>query len=330
MKPYAYARAGSLDEALAVLATPDVMLLAGGTELLNWMRLGLAGPQRVLDIAGLDELQRIDRLPGGGLRIGALVKLSAIAADPAVVRDAPALAQAIETAASPQLRNLATLGGNLLQRTRCPYFRAEQPTPCNKREPGSGCPAREGHSRHAAIFGWSDACVAVHPADPPVALAALDAEVSLRSARGERRVPVAEFHRLPGDDPAHECVLEADEIITSIVIPAALPASAYVKVRERESYEYALVSAAAALVLDGGRIRRARIALGSVALKPWLLEQAGQTLVGATVERASMRAAIDAAMSGARPLPGNAYKIPLARNAALRALELAAEQGGRR
>ena len=327
MTPYGYARAATLNEAVTTLAGPGATLLAGGTELLNWMRLGLAEPARVLDIAALADLQHIEPRADGGLRIGALAKLSAVAAHPRVLRDAPALAQAITLAASPQLRNLATIGGNLLQRTRCPYFRAEQRTPCNKREAGSGCPAKAGQHRHGAIFGWTDACVAVHPADPPVALAALDAELLLVGARGERRVPVAEFHRVPAIDVQRETVIEPGEIIIAIEIPAAAPLSAYVKVRERESYEYALVSAAAVLELDGSRIRRARIALGSVALKPWRLGRAEHALAGIELCSPAVAAALDAAMADAQPLPHNAYKVRMARNAALRAIELAAQRG---
>jgi xanthine dehydrogenase YagS FAD-binding subunit len=320
MNPFAYARPDRVDRAVAVGADPGTMFLAGGTELLNWMRLGIVAPERVVDISRITELERVEPLAGGGLRIGALVKLNDAAQHPAVMRDYPVLSQSILKAASAQLRNLATLGGNLLQRTRCPYFRAEETLPCNKRVPGSGCAAREGLNDKHAIFGWTDACVAVQPSDPAVALAALDAIVVTQARDGGRRIPAREFHTLPADGPERDNVLRHGELITAIEVSGPAPRSAYLKVRERESYEYATVSAAAAVEIENGVIRQARIALGSVAHRPWRLDEAERRLVGLHVGSPEIRTAVDAAFSDARPLSRNAYKIPLARNTVLQVL----------
>jgi xanthine dehydrogenase YagS FAD-binding subunit len=323
MHPFSYVRPERADQAVAVGVDPAAMFIAGGTELLNWMRLGIVAPDRVVDISRINELGEIEPLADGGLRIGALVKLNDAAQHPAVARDYPVLSQAILKAASAQLRNLATVGGNLLQRTRCPYFRAEETLPCNKRVPGSGCSALHGLNDKHAIFGWTEACVAVQPSDPAVALAALDAVVVTRAGDGGRRIPAREFHTLPADGPDHDNLLRHGELIVAIEVLGPAPRSAYLKIRERESYEYATVSAAAALDLDGGVIRRARIALGSVAHRPWRLDRAEQQLAGLRLGSAETHAVIDAAFADARPLSHNAYKIPLARNAVLRVLETA-------
>lgn len=323
MHPFAYARPDRADQAVAVGADPGSMFLAGGTELLNWMRLGIVAPERVVDISRITELERIEPLAGGALRIGALVRLNDAAQHPAVVRDYPVLSQSILKAASAQLRNLATLGGNLLQRTRCPYFRAEETLPCNKRVPGSGCAAREGLNDKHAIFGWTDACVAVQPSGPAVALAALDAIVVTQARDGGRRIPAREFHTLPADGPERDNVLRHGELITAIELSAPAPRSAYLKVRERESYEYATVSAAATVEIEKGVIRQARIALGSVAHRPWRLDEAERRLAGLPVGSAEIQRAIDAAFVEARPLSRNGYKISLARHAALRVLNTA-------
>ena len=324
MHPFAYARPDRADQAFAIGADPGSMFLAGGTELLNWMRLGIVAPERVIDISRLTELERIESLASGALRIGALVKLNDAAQHPAVVRDYPVLSQSILKAASAQLRNLATIGGNPLQRTRCPYFRAEETLPCNKRVPGSGCAARHGLNDKHAIFGWTDDCVAVQPSDPAVALAALDAVIVTQARNGGRRLPAREFHTLPADGPERDNVLRHGELITAIELPAPAPRSAYLKLRERESYEYATVSAAAAINVEKGVIQQVRIALGSVAHRPWRLDEAERRLVGVRIGSAEMRAAIDAAFAEARPLAHNAHKIPLARNAAVRVLHMAA------
>jgi xanthine dehydrogenase YagS FAD-binding subunit len=325
MHPFAYARATTLDDALAITREPPTAVLAGGTELLNWLRLGVAVPDRVLDITRVAGLDRIEPLPGGGLRIGALVCLNDVAADKRVERDWPALREAIHKAASAQLRNLATIGGNMLQKTRCAYFRSEDPVPCNRRAPGSGCAALHGHDDRHALFGWTDDCIATQPSDPAVALAALDAQVVTRSASGGRRIAVTDLHLLPADGVDRDTVLEPGELIVAIELAQPAPHSAYVKVRERESYEYALVSAAATVQWgDGRRIESARIALGSVALRPWRLTEAEHRIAGLAPDDPAVTAAIDAALAQARPVPGSAYKLAIARGAARRALMTAA------
>jgi xanthine dehydrogenase YagS FAD-binding subunit len=325
MHPFAYARASTLDDALAAAREPGTVVLAGGTELLNWLRLGIAAPDRVVDISRVAGLDRIERLPGGGLRIGALVRLNQVAADEDVERDWPVLREAIHKSASTQLRNLATISANLLQKTRCPYFRSEDSAPCNRRAPGSGCAARHGHDERHALFGWTDDCIATQPSDPAVALAALDAHVVTRSANGGRRIGVTDFHLLPSDGVDRDTVLEPGELIEAIELGPAAPHSAYVKVRERESYEYALVSSAATVELsDGGLIDSARVALGSVALRPWRLTEAEHRIAGVAPDDPAVICALDLALAQARPVPGSAYKIAIARGAARRALLAAA------
>jgi xanthine dehydrogenase YagS FAD-binding subunit len=327
MRDFAYARADSTAAAVEALAAEHAAPIAGGTELLNWFRLGIAAPDRVVDIGGLDELRGISA-DGGELRIGALTTLNEVGEHPLVVDRAGALASACLQAASAQLRNRATLGGNVLQRTRCPYFRAEEPVPwpCNRRDPGSGCAAVEGvHQRHA-IFGWTDDCVAVQPSDPAVALAALDAEADVEGPRGARTIPMTAFHLTPREaaadgDPLRENRLGTDELITGYRIPIGpRDGQAYVKVRERASYEYAIVSAAATVTVRDGRIVGARVALGSVAQRPWRLPAAEAALVGAPLTRAALEPAVARAMADAEPLPQNGFKVTMARNAAVRAL----------
>jgi xanthine dehydrogenase YagS FAD-binding subunit len=325
MMPFAYARAARLPEALAAGAEPNTAFLAGGTELLNWMRLAIASPARVLDISRIPGLDKIEGVGSGGLRIGALARLADLGRNGIVARNYPVLAQAIQSAASAQLRNLATIGGNLLQRTRCPYFRAEEILPCNKRKPGTGCAARHGINDKHAIFGWSDSCVATQPSDPAVALAALDATVVTEAHEGGRRIPARDFHTLPGDTPERDNVLRAGEIIVAIELGAPARRSAYLKLRERESYEFATVSAAVTLETDGAIIRQARLALGSVAHRPWRLDGAEQALVGKELGSEDVRTAIGAAFAEARPLAHNMHKAAMAQHALLRALEHAAE-----
>lgn len=326
MKDFAYARAQNSASAVAALGE-QVSLLAGGTELLNWLRLGIAAPDRVVDIGGLDELRGVEQ-NGSELRIGALTTLNEIGEHPLVVDRAGALASACLQAASAQVRNRATIGGNVLQRTRCAYFRAEEPMPwpCNKRAPGSGCAAVAGrHERHA-IFGWTDDCVAVQPSDPAVALAALDALVDVVGPAGPRAIPMAEFYLTPleAGDPTTETQLGPDELIVGYRIPIERPdAQAYVKVRERASYEYAIVSAAATITLADNEIASARVALGSVAMRPWRLPAAEAGLIGARFDRATIRPIIESAMSEALPLPHNGFKVVMAGNAAVRALLVA-------
>jgi xanthine dehydrogenase YagS FAD-binding subunit len=251
--------------------------------------------------------------------------MSEVAAHPDVRRELPVVAEALELSASPQLRNMASMGGNLMQRTRCPYFRAEVSLPCNKRAPGSGCAARHGENRGLAIFGWSEACVATHPSDLAVALSALDASIVVRGPGGERAVPATRFHRLPGDDPARDTALEAGEIIVAIDVPLSAEArsSRYLKLRERASYEFALVSAAAAVTVADGHIRRARLALGGIAHRPWRLHATERALAGAPLDERRVRAALAEDLDAARPLEQNGFKVELARRAAARAVMLA-------
>lgn len=324
MRDFSYAQASSRADAVALAQSLDTMILAGGTELLNWMRIGIAEPTRVVDITRVLGMEGVEVLPNGGVLIGALTKLNDAAEHPLIRDPYPVLSEAILQSASAQIRNLATIGGNPLQRVRCPYFRADEPTPCNKRVAGSGCAALDGFNEKHAIFGWTTDCVAVHPADPPVALAALDAVYVTEDKSGGRRIPARSFNVLPGEDPTAHSVLRHGELITGIEVGAPAPKSTYLKVRERESYEFATVSAAVALDLDGDVIRRARIALGSVAMRPWRLDETEKRLVGQRLGSAAVNAAVDAGFAEARPLSSNAYKIKLARNAALRAIELAA------
>jgi xanthine dehydrogenase YagS FAD-binding subunit len=325
MEPFEYQRAATEKEALALAAPGGARFLAGGTELLNWMRIGIVRPATLIDITRLDGLSAITELPNGGLSIGALNKLNDVAQHPLVVRHYPVLSQAILKAASAQIRNLATIGGNPLQRVRCPYFRADEPTPCNKRNPGSGCAALHGFNEKHAIFGWTEDCVAVQPSDPAVSLAALDAMYVVHGPSGGRRISARDFHVLPGEDPAAHHRLRPDELIVAVEIPRPWPRSAYLKIRERESYEYATVSAAVALDLDGRVIRHARIALGSVAMRPWRLDETERRLAGVRIGSPEMDAAIGAGFTDARALSRNAYKIPLARNAVARTINQAAE-----
>jgi xanthine dehydrogenase YagS FAD-binding subunit len=315
MRPFAYQRPGDVAEAVAMLAeAPQGTFLAGGTNLVDLMRLGVATPDVLVDVRRLTS-DRIQELPDGGLRIGAAVPNSDLAADRRVRRRYPMLAQALLDGASGQLRNLATTGGNLLQRTRCVYFQ-NLTTPCNKRQPGSGCSALEGYNRELAILGWSEACVATHPSDMAVAMAALDAVVRTRGPGGERAIPLTELHRLPGDTPERDTVLEHGELITAVDLPplAWAARSRYRKVRDRASYAFALVSVAAALDVADGVVRDVRLALGGVAHKPWRATRAEQALRGAPATAERFRAAAEGELAAARPLAGNAFKVPLARN----------------
>jgi len=325
MQTFAYARAATLPDAIGAAAQSDGMLIAGGTELLNWMKEGIVAPQRLIDINSISGLDRIE-INDSGLRIGALARMSDVARHEAVVRDYPAVSQALFKSASPQLRNMASMGGNLMQRTRCPYFRADIELPCNKRRPGSGCSALVGEDRGMALFGWSESCVATHPSDVAVAFAALDAVIHVEGPGGVRTVPIGNFHRLPGDSPERETILEGGEVITAIDVPASAVAqrSHYLKVRERASYEFALVSAAVGLDLDGANVREARIALGGMAPKPWRLAGAEQALQGiALADISALRQAVDGGFDEARPRRHNGFKIELAKRAVVRALQSA-------
>jgi xanthine dehydrogenase YagS FAD-binding subunit len=325
MQIFDYARAATLSDAISAAAQPGTMVVAGGTELLNWMKDGIVAPRRLVD---LNDLPGLDQIDAGdhGLRIGALARMGDVAAHPAVRRDYPALSQALLTSASAQIRNMASIGGNLLQRTRCPYFRAETDVACNKRRQGSGCAALAGEDRFAAIFGWSERCIATHPSDLAVALVALDAVVHVAGPSGARQIPIADLYRLPGDTPERETVLEAGELITAVEVPASTLArrSHYLKLRERASYEFALASAAVALDLDGTHIRAARIALGGMAPKPWRLGDAEVAMRGLSLEdEPALRTVLDAGFADARPRRHNGFKIELAKRAVIRALRSA-------
>ncbi|QPP05510.1 xanthine dehydrogenase family protein subunit M [Streptomyces bathyalis] len=316
MIPFDYAAASDTGRAVAtVTARPGAAFLAGGTNLVDHMKLGVATPDMLVDVTRLP-LDRIEELPDGGLRIGATVRNSDLAAHPLVRGSYPVLSQALLAGASGQLRNAATTAGNLLQRTRCGYFQ-DVTTPCNKREPGTGCAAVGGWNRHHAVLGASEHCLAVHPSDLAVAMSALDAVVSVLGEDGERRIPLREFHRLPGDRPERDTVLAHGELVTSVELPP-LPAGArsgYRKVRERASFAFALVSAGAVVVADAERVHEARIAFGGLAHKPWRATHAEEALRGAAPTEENFMRAADAELRHASPLRGNAFKIPMTRNA---------------
>ena len=319
MREFSYTRVNDVDAAVRAGAEPGAKYLGGGTNLIDLMKGGIERPQKLVDISRLP-LAGIEQIPGGGLRIGAAAPNSDIAAHPLVKERYPLLSQALLAGASPQLRNMATAGGNLLQRTRCHYFYDTAFTACNKRSPGSGCAALEGHNRMHAILGASGQCIAVHPSDMAVALAALEATVRVRGAKGERAIPLADFHRLPGDTPQHETNLEAGELITAIELPPSpFTHNHYLKVRDRASYAFALVSVAAALQMEQGVVRSARIALGGVAHKPWRAAEAERMLAGQPLDEGALRRAADAALARARPYKENAFKVELAKRAIVRA-----------
>ncbi len=321
MNPFRYERASDAASAVALLAqAPNGAFLAGGTNLVDHMKLGVAQPDLLVDVTRLP-YDRIELLPDGGVRIGAAVRNSELAADRTIRARYPMLAQALLSGASGQLRNLATTGGNLLQRTRCVYFQ-DVSKPCNKREPGSGCPAREGYHRNLAILGASEACIATHPSDMAVAMIALDAIVHVLGPNGERTIPLVRFHRLPGDEPQRDTVLEHGELITAVDLPplAFAARSHYRKVRDRASYAFALVSVAAAIDVADDLVRDARIAFGGVAHVPWRATKAEAALRGAPATEETFRRAAGAELVDARPLRDNAFKVPLARNVLVRTL----------
>ncbi|GII82555.1 FAD-binding molybdopterin dehydrogenase [Sphaerisporangium siamense] len=324
MRPFAYARPADARSAVAALGDGAVYL-GGGTNLVDLMRLGVVTPGTLVDVSRL-AADVIEETPGGGLLVGAGVRNGDLAAHPLVRRRYPMLAQALLSGASGQLRNMATVGGNLLQRTRCAYFQ-DVTKPCNKREPGSGCPARTGDHRNLAILGHSESCVATHPSDMAVALVALGALVRVEGPGGARAVPMPGLHRLPGDDPSRDTVLEPGDLITAVELPA-LPLAArsrYRKARDRASFSFAVLSVAAALEVDGGVVRDCRIALGAVAHAPWRAEAAEAALRGAPATEAAFARAADAELAAARPLPRNGFKVPLARNLLVRVLADLAE-----
>ncbi|GAA2895214.1 xanthine dehydrogenase family protein subunit M [Streptomyces mexicanus] len=321
MKSFGYVRAGTVEEAAeAFAAHPGARYLAGGTNLVDLMKLGVERPAVLVDVGRLP-LDAVEELPDGSLRVGATVRNSDLAAHPLVRDRYPALSQALLAGASGQLRNAATTAGNLLQRTRCPYFQ-DLSKPCNKREPGSGCGALTGVHRDHAVLGWSEQCIATHPSDMAVALAALDARVELHGEQGSRSLPVAEFHRLPGEHPEHDTEIRPGELITSVVLPAAtagLP-SAYRKARDRASYAFALASVAAVLRVAEGRVAQVGIAFGALAHRPWRATRAEEALRDGPATPEAFREAVELELAAARPLRDNAYKVPLARNIAVDAL----------
>lgn len=313
MQPFAFNRATSADQAVKLGSAPNVRFIAGGTTLTDLMKLGVEHPAQVIDINRLP-LAEVQPTPSGGLLIGALVRNSDLAWHLSVKQGYPVLSEALLSGASGQLRNMATTGGNLLQRTRCMYFR-DNLSPCNKREPGSGCSAIGGANRTLAIFGTSEHCIATNPSDMNVALMALDAQVHLQGNEGTRVVPIAEFFVLPGSTPHVETVLRPGELITHVELPAPLQGarSGYLKLRDRASYEFALASAAVVLQLSGGRVRAAQVALGGVGTRPWRSPEAEKALIGAPASAATWQAAAEAAVRGAHAQSENGFKIELAK-----------------
>jgi xanthine dehydrogenase YagS FAD-binding subunit len=326
VKEFAYVRAGSVEEATSAYAShAGARYLGGGTNLVDLMKLGVERPAALVDVTRLP-LDAVEELPDGALRIGAMVRNSDLAAHPLVRDRYPALSQAVLAGASGQLRNAATTGGNLLQRTRCPYFQ-DLSKPCNKREPGSGCGARDGVHRDHAVLGHSEHCIATHPSDMAVALAALDGRVELYGPEGARGVAAADFHRLPGDRPEQDTEIRPGELVTGVVLPAAtagLP-SAYRKARDRASYAFALASVAAVLRVSDGVVGGVGLAFGALAHRPWRARRAEEALLGAAPTAAAFEHAVDLELSAAQPLRDNAYKVPLARGIALDVLSRLAD-----
>ena len=323
MNAFQYVRATETAGAIRAL-TKDAQFLAGGTNLIDLMKMGVVTPEKLVDINHLP-FKRIEKTAAGGLHIGALCTNSQVADDPLVQQHYPLLSLAINAGASPQLRNMATIGGNMMQRTRCPYF-FDTTMPCNKRVPNSGCGALEGYNRMHAIFGASEKCIAVNPSDMSIALTALDAEVHLKSPRGERKLPFSEFHRLPGDTPEKDNVLEKDELITAITLPPAVFTKHvhYLKIRDRASFAFALVSVAAAIqTYENGNIKDARLVMGGVAHKPWRLTAAENFLEGKPPTEQNFTMAAQIAMQNAKAYTYNQFKLKLAPNAIVQALKTA-------
>jgi xanthine dehydrogenase YagS FAD-binding subunit len=330
MEPFQYTRARTIPEAIGIAAQSTtaqqgapVRFLAGGTTLVDLMKLDVERPTRLVDINHL-ALNKIERTSDGGLRIGALVRNAALAHDPAIVRDYRVLSEALLSGASAQLRNVATTSGNLLQRTRCMYYR-NTAMACNKREPGSGCSAIEGENRTLAILGTSPHCIATNPSDMNVALAALEATIHVQGTRDTRAIPFQDFHLLPGDTPHRETVLEPGDLVTHVTLPPPRlgATSRYLKLRDRASYEFALASAAVVVEVTGGRFRYVRLAMGGIGTKPWRMTAAEQALTGAAVDEATIRQAATLALRDARPQSENGFKVELAQRCLTHALRLA-------
>jgi xanthine dehydrogenase YagS FAD-binding subunit len=329
MHPFILERPRDLEAALALRAQAGrndapVEYIAGGTDMVQLLQEYARRPERLVSLAGLLD-NRIEVGPQG-LRLGGGATMAEVAAHPGVIEQFPVISEALLESASPQVRNQATMGGNLLQRTRCPYFRDVGYEACNKRAPGSGCAAIGGENRWHAVLGTSDNCIAAHPSDLAVALVALDAEVEIRGVGGQRTVPLADLHRLPGDTPHFETILEPGEVITAITVPAnpAARRSHYLKVRDRASFEFAVVSAAVAIEMDGSRIRQARVALGGVGTKPWRVPQVEAALAGASLDSTALQQAAALAAEGAQGRGHNDFKIELMQRAIVRAVETAA------
>jgi xanthine dehydrogenase YagS FAD-binding subunit len=324
MNPFTYSRANDAGAAVAAIAAkPETKFLGGGTNLIDLMKMGVETPARIIDINRLP-LAQIEELPDGkGVRLGALARNSDVAEHELIKQRYPVLSQALLAGASPQLRNMATVGGNLMQRTRCYYFYDPAFPQCNKRNPGSGCGAVNGYNRIHAILGQSEQCIATNPSDMNVALAALEAVVRVQGPKGERQIPFAEFHRLPGSTPNVDTNLQADELIVAVDLPAVPFAirSHYLKMRDRASYAFAIVSVAAALEIDAGKkITAVRIALGGVAHKPWRAQKAEEQLVGKTADEKTFRSAAEAELAAAKGYAHNSFKIELAKRSIVRAL----------
>jgi len=327
MMNFDYVRPATVTDAIAAAAEPGSAYLASGTNLLDLMKGGVSRPSRLVDVTRLPGLDRIEWQPDGSVRIGALVRNADLAHDSEFARAFPAVAEALLSGASAQLRNAATVGGNLLQRTRCTYF-YDAASACNKRWPGAGCAARDGENRMHAVLGWSEACIATHPSDFCVPLVALNAAVEIEGRNGRREIALDALHRLPGDAPERDTLLEPGDLIVAVLLPAESRAFAaharYIKLRERTSYAFAIVSAAAALRIENGSILEARLALGGVAAKPWRAGAAEQILTGCKPEPGVFGRAAEAALSDARPSGDNVFKIELAKRIVVRALTSAA------
>jgi xanthine dehydrogenase YagS FAD-binding subunit len=332
MKTFQLTRATDSAQAIAAAAKAktaqqgaEIRFIGGGTTLIDLMKLNVEQPRTLIDINRLP-LDKIEALPDGGLTIGAVVRNSDLAYHPFVQKNYAVLSEALLSGASAQLRNMATTGGNLLQRTRCMYFR-ETNMPCNKREPGSGCAAIGGANRSLAILGTSEHCIATNPSDMNVAMAALEATIHVRGPKGERSIPIADFHVLPGNTPQRETILEPGDLITHVTLPAPAPGSRslYLKLRDRASYEFALASAAVVVTVAGGKVTRARIALGGVGTKPWRSTEAEQELTGQSATDEFFRKAAEAALRGAKPQSENGFKVELAKRCLVHALKLATQ-----
>lgn len=329
MDTFSFSRASTVDQAIQSAAHSttaqqgaEVRFVAGGTTLIDLMKLTVERPKQVVDINGLP-LDRIESTPAGGLIIGALARNSDVAHHPTVQRDYAVLSQALLSGASPQLRNMATTAGNLLQRTRCVYFR-DTAHACNKREPGTGCSAIDGHNRMLAILGTSKDCIATNPSDQNVALTVLEATIQVQGPKGQRNIPINGFYLLPGSTPQRETVLEPGDIITSVTLPAPTPGtrSLYLKLRDRAAYEFALASAAIVINIDGGKIQHARVALGGVGTRPWRSLEAEAALLGHTPDTATFHKAAEAALNDAHPASENGFKVELSKRCLVRALKM--------